>query len=106
MATSNQEVKENLVIENVRMTLYRYGSGAKLEPGKTEALVCDFGDISGVAFATPSVADNKQSANYKLEITKWVMQMDKGKPSLIVDVKNNGTAAVFPAVSVLFAMQN
>ena len=92
-------------ISNPVLTLYRYGNGAQLKPGEIQKLDLEYGDVSSLAFASPSVADNNNEPNFELEIVSWSIENIKGKGVMHVTVKNIGSTPTYPAVSVLFATQ-
>lgn len=89
-----------------KTTLYRFGNAEALQPGQTQTLVCQYADVPTTAFAVPSVCDNANASDYSLEILSWNVQNVSGAGSMSVTVKNVGNSVVYPAVSILFAVQS
>ncbi|GAB5416934.1 MAG: hypothetical protein Crog4KO_18010 [Crocinitomicaceae bacterium] len=86
-------------------TLYRFGTGQPCKPGDTQVITCAYGDQISTSYATPSVCDNNNSANYSAEVVSWTVKNVSGKGSMVVTVKNTGSTEIYPAVSILFATQ-
>ncbi len=86
-------------------TLYRFGNGQPCQPGHKQVITCAYGDQISTSYATPSVCDNNNSANYSVKIVDWTVQNVAGKGSMVVTVENTGSTEIYPAVSILFATQ-
>jgi len=89
-----------------KTTLYRFGNAEALQPGQTQTIDCAYADVPSPAFAVPSVCDNANTPDYSVEILSWNVQNVSGEGSMSVTVKNTGTSVVYPAISILFAVQS